>query len=310
MAAYRPGNIAPQSGKSKKAGRISGLLDTLRLKSNRRATTTHRPMADLQRGLQAKRFTRGLVSMLMLLGIGGLIFRLVLSMLVNSDVFRLTDIKVRGNSKVETSRIVMKGGLEQGKSLLAMDVGHAEREISSLPWIDRVTVVKKWPSAVEVKIREQQPLALVNVDTGNGNELFYLNTKGKLVVPLEAGEDFDFPVITGAEKSSFAESGGIAEGDQVEPAFRLLKLAARGNAILPIQAISEVHIDGERGVIVYLVDQPFPIYFGRDKMYTKYYRLVKILERLYRKKRMEGITAIRMDYTESKVLVARADIDR
>lgn len=267
-------------------------------------------MADLQRGLQAKRFTRGLVSMLMLLGIGGLIFRLVLSMLVNSDVFRLTDIKVIGNSKVETSRIVMKGGLEQGKSLLAMDVGHAEREISSLPWIDRVTVVKKWPSAVEVKIREQQPLALVNVDTGNGNELFYLNTKGKLVVPLEAGEDFDFPVITGAEKSSFAESGGIADGDQVEPAFRLLKLAARGNAILPIQAISEVHIDGERGVIVYLVDQPFPIYFGRDKMYTKYYRLVKILERLYRKKRMEGITAIRMDYTESKVLVARADIDR
>jgi hypothetical protein len=86
-------------------------------------------------------------------------------------------------------------------------------------------------------------------------------------------------------------------------ALKFLHLAARGNAILPVQAISEIHVDAD-GLVVYLVDRPFPIYVGTERIQTKYYRLVKILERLYKKKKIAEIKEIRMDYTENKVLVA------
>lgn len=89
----------------------------------------------------------------------------------------------------------------------------------------------------------------------------------------------------------------------------MLLLAAKGNAILPIQSVSEVHIDQQQGLIVYLIDQPFPVYFGKDRLQTKYFRLVKVLEQLYAKKQVDAVKEIRMDYSDDKILVTGAKID-
>ena len=82
-----------------------------------------------------------------------------------------------------------------------------------------------------------------------------------------------------------------------------------GNAILPIQAVSEVHIDPREGLVIYLVDRPFPVYLGKDRLQTKYFRLVKVLEQLYAKKQVDAVKEIRMDYSNDKVLVTGAEID-
>jgi hypothetical protein len=63
----------------------------------------------------------------------------------------------------------------------------------------------------------------------------------------------------------------------------------------------------EKGIIVYLVEHPFPIYVGYGNVEKRYYQLVKLLERFYRKKRIEGIEEIRMDYHEGRILVARSE---
>ena len=46
---------------------------------------------------------------------------------------------------------------------------------------------------------------------------------------------------------------------------------------------------------------------GRENIRTRYYRLVKILERLYRKKKINGIKEIQMNYMENRALVATVD---
>ena len=61
---------------------------------------------------------------------------------------------------------------------------------------------------------------------------------------------------------------------------------------------------------LYLVDYPFPIYFGKGEVRTKYSRLKRVLEVLY-KETEQGMTIadvayIRMDYLENKVLVAHS----
>ena len=119
----------------------------------------------------------------------------------------------------------------------------------------------------------------------------------------------DFPVITGVAAGRDVDANGFVKGSLAESACALLQLAAKGNAILPIQAVSEVHVDEKRGVILYLVDRPFPVYFGADRLQTKFFRLVKVLEQLYAKKQVDAVKEIRMDYLDDKVLVTGAQID-
>ena len=223
--------------------------------------------------------------------------------LAASDVFRLTELSVQGNRIVEKKEIIEQSGLHQGVGLLGFDLDAARRRIEDLAWIDTAHLRIVWPARVEITVREHRPLALVREAGKKDGGLSYLDSKGRIFAPVRPGQEIDFPVLTDLPPTA-------AEGDESgrpslrASAIRLLRLAARGNAILPVQAISEVHCDPDKGLVLYLVDHPFPIYMGRERISTKYYRLIRILDRVYRKKKIAGIREIYMDYMENKVLVA------
>lgn len=237
----------------------------------------------------------------LLLGTGGWgIYRL----LVSSDIFRLTEVTVLGNRTVRERKILEVTGLTRGVNLLEFDIPAAELRAMELDWVDRIDISLSLPTKAVVKIREYEPLALVGIDGTKGSQLYYVSREGDVFAPVKAGEDIDFPVITGDLKSLGLKEEQIADGTLAADALAFLHLAARGNAILPIQAISELHVDSTFGLTVYLVDHTFPIFIGSERISSKYYRLVQILEQLYRKDKMDSIKEIRMDYMENKVLVA------
>ena len=84
----------------------------------------------------------------------------------------------------------------------------------------------------------------------------------------------------------------------------LVNQAGRGNSYLPGQNISEIHVTEQGELVLYLLDQVFPIYLGREDMKDKYWRLVKILKGLYKRREIHCIDHIRMDYLQDKVLVS------
>ena len=248
--------------------------------------------------------TRTFLLIFFLLTIGSFGVHRAYLLLVDSDIFDLTEVTVSGKRHVSEQVILEKVGLVPGINLLEFDARAARQRARDLDWIERLDIKISWPTRVHVQVKEYRPLALVNLETEDGPRLFYLDSKGVVFAAVESGEDIDYPVITG-DTSGFAEGKGpVTRESPLFGVLRFLRIAARGNAILPVQAVSEVHVDPLIGLIVYLVDRPFPIYLGQDRIQTKYYRLVKILERLYRKKKIDEIKEIRMDYTENRVLVA------
>jgi len=303
MAVYTPKYSRKPSGR-KGIGRFIPRIPLQRIQKSSAVT---KPQAGLVGGRQEKQ-GRGLsrtgllaFALCLLVVTGGWFsYRL----LVASDIFRLTEVSVIGNRRLHDRQIIEATGLTQGTNLLGLDVAIAEEKAQGLNWVDQVDIHIAWPSRVVINVRERQPLALVTVDGDKGPQLHYIDKDGTVFAPVTPGQDIDFPVITGQLAGSGLKGDRVVAGSLSAKAVRFLRLAARGNAILPVQAVSEVHVDPALGLIVYLVDRPFPIYMGEDRMRTKYYRLVKILERLYRKKQIEGIKEIRMDYTENKVLVA------
>lgn len=187
-------------------------------------------------------------------------------------------------------------------SMLDVEAEDVEEKIEQLTWVDGAQVSLEWPSTVKVKVREQQPLAVIH--TPNDKEKFkYLNRKGVLFTTVGKAADMDFPMITGLEK---------LQSDQyeksVEQILLFLKKVARNNPVLPIHSVSEIHVDQQGQLVVYLVDHAFPIYVGDSSIDNAYKYLVRILEDVYRKRsrgaKITEIGYIQLDYMKDQVLVA------
>ncbi|MCL1980292.1 MAG: FtsQ-type POTRA domain-containing protein [Proteobacteria bacterium] len=262
-----------------------------------------------QRLWKWKRLFRGAVLVGLLVAIVGMGIWSATLLLFKSTIFQLTDIKVTGTGVATQRQILDLAGLQQGGSLLRFDARAAAARIESHPWVERAEVKTNWPSAVEITVVEHQPFALVNLEEAKERRLYYINRSGRLFAEAGLGQELDFPVITGIRSDKDVEAGRLARGTLADAACSLLGMAAKGNAILPIQAISEIHVDQKQGLILYLVDRPFPVYFGVDRFPLKYNRLIKVLEQLYAKKQVDGVKEIRMDYFDDKVLVTGVQVD-
>lgn len=238
------------------------------------------------------------------LGVGGWQLRKALD---SSEIFRLTKVSVQGTRMTSKAQILDLGGIEQGLSLLSFDVEFARKRISGNPWVDSVEIVRDWPSSLIIDVHEFKPLAMINIEDEMGRGLYYVDGQGKIFARVDKGQDLDYPVLTGIEAAGKVAGSVLGDRGLAAEAFRFLRLAARGNPIVPLQTISEVNVSTGKGLIVYLVDSPFPIYLGYSNMRTRYYQLVKLLERLYRKEKIKEIKEIRMDYYQDRILVAKVE---
>ncbi|MBB5347607.1 FtsQ-type POTRA domain-containing protein [Desulfoprunum benzoelyticum] len=223
-------------------------------------------------------------------------------------MFQLHKVTVDGGSTIGESTLRSQGGLVLYRSnLLRLDTAEVERKIAENPWVSSVKVERDWPSTVIVRVTEHEPFALVyrqgqEEDPG----LFYMNRDGKVFIKVGAGMDIDHPVITGLERVKEDERRREVLAD----ILGFLRQTQKNNPNLPKQAVSEMHVNHIGELVIFLVEYPFPIFFGRGKAETKYNRLVKVLEVLYKKQEKEmqisRVEYIRMDYLEDKVLVAQS----
>lgn len=221
------------------------------------------------------------------------------------ELFRIKEIKIAGCFLTEKAEIREMAGVDYKTSMIAVSVKQVREYINIHPWIQSVEVNKIWPSGIHIKVREHRPAALLVNDIPGQEEILYLNRLGETIAPVQKGDDLDFPVITGLSTTSDEHEQVLAE------AVSFLKLISYNNPNLPAQSVSEIHFDRDEGLIIRLVDFPFPIYFGRGEINKKYRQLRNVLSVLYNK-RTKGVDIseveyIRMEYLEDKVLVAQSN---
>jgi len=246
-----------------------------------------------------------LVLVMLFVGVG----RWGFQTLERSGTFSVRRVTVLGNRMSNEAQIRTLADIKQGDQLFRVPPEEIAERVRQHPWVDQVEVERVWPDTLTIRVHEYRPLAMINIE-GKQQGLYYFGHQGVIFAPVEPLQDIDYPVITGFVPPDGSEdvSGlGLGEDAIAEDVHGFLHVAARGNPILPLQSISEIHVDREKGIIVYLVEHPFPIYVGYGNVEKRYYQLVKLLERFYRKGEIEGIKEIRMDYHEGRILVARSE---
>lgn len=218
--------------------------------------------------------------------------------------FQVSTITYSGNKTISNDRLRAASGIFLHQtSLIGLNCAKIEAALATVPWVAQAEVKKNWPSTVEIAIVENVPLALIHRDGPEGSQLQYIDKTGHPFLTVKPGADIDFPIVTGLDVINEPE---IRRQAFAEVLIFLDKINGN-NPQLPAQSVSEIYVNGQGELVVYLVEYPFPIFFGTSETAKKFYRLVHVLKTLYKQKSngsMEQIRYIQMDYLQDKVLVA------
>lgn len=107
--------------------------------------------------------------------------------------FAIEEIKISGHRN--TSEIDILGELELNgwTSLLGFSAEKARERIAGLPWVNRVSVRKTYPSTLEIKISEREPFAIWQ----NGSKLALIEQDGKVIVAYPGNQFAALPLVVG-----------------------------------------------------------------------------------------------------------------
>ncbi len=222
--------------------------------------------------------------------------------ILNFDLFRLTNIQVTGCLKTTPEKIKEYIQVRYNSSLIAIDPKNLKKRLETHAWIFRAKVTRRLPGTLLIALQEYMPKAIIQL--GEKEKLFYVDQTGNPFTVLKAGQDMDFPVITGLQGLNSTE----VLKHKLSNIMKFLKLTDEDDPNLPVQSVSQIHVDPKEGTILFLVDFPFPIFLGKDNIQKKYNRLKKVVGFLYKERKrgmdINKIAYVRMDYSDKKVLVA------
>jgi cell division protein FtsQ len=218
--------------------------------------------------------------------------------------FRIHEIEISGCRTISPEALRKFAAISYEMNMLSLEPKVIQERLLKHDWVKSAKVQRVWPDGLTISIQEHRPQALLI--RNDGKELSYVSRSGVVFAKFTKGQELDYPAITGLD--SFTVE---AQKELLASANLFLRLAERNNPNLPAQNISEIHFTENGEFIIYLVEHPFPIYFGKDGIKRKYLQLRRVLEVLYRKHRRKGrakiekVAYILMDYQTDKVLVAQ-----
>ncbi len=202
--------------------------------------------------------------------------------------FQARQIVVTGQQTLSRRHILEIADIGKQTNILAVNLTTTRKRLLADPWIADVTVSRKIPSGLGIQIREETPLALLEMGAGQG---FLINVAGEVFKRVDGVENTLFPRVRGL---------GLADlpvpGQPVTKAYQgvmtLLRLAGKKNSPFPLADIRRVHMDREIGATIYIGEDNRAVKLGFGHYRKKCAALGHLLVRLSRESRLTRYRAI------------------
>jgi len=171
---------------------------------------------------------------------------------------------VQGNRRITRGDVLQWAGVTEATSAWDAAPDEVRLRLQSHPWVRRATVQREFPNRLSIGIEERRPVAIVRL-----GELNYVDRSGRILGALSDGDSRDFPLITGLEEAG--PSGFTPVG--VRRALRLLRLCERLHCV---DAMSEVHVDQNRGITIFPLRPATAVVLGWGSWREKLTRLARV----------------------------------
>lgn len=242
----------------------------------------------------------GLVKIfLFVVGLGGLSLALIsgYQFLSSSSYFRIQDIIVEGVSDALEGELIRISGIRERESLFSLNPTAVKRNIEGHPWIRSVFLEKKFPNTLYIRADKAEPVATVVLE-----KLYLLDSEGVVFKEVEQGDSIDFPVVTGLA------SGRRENGERLRRVASFLEALGSSSSPVSVRDLSEVHVEEDGTLTVYINKLPFQILFGRDDFIRKIDALTRIIRHLKSAHRLYQAQSIDLGYSDRAVVAFRDSV--
>jgi hypothetical protein len=129
---------------------------------------------------------------------GGVVVLAVLTLVgLHSPLASVRHRVVLGARHDADATVLAAGGLTPGRPLIDVSASAATRRIETLPWVERATVTKQWPSGVRVAVVERRAVAQLPIGASTSGPVDLVDVTGR-VLAYRSGPVPDLPLIMGA----------------------------------------------------------------------------------------------------------------
>ena len=206
-----------------------------------------------ERAKKKKKRILKLVKWLTILGIlaGTIIFFLL------SPLFNILEIKVVGNQKITSEKIINMSGIIINENAFKIDTKQAIINILQEPYIEKVEIKRVLPSTIEIQVKERQ--ATFMLEFANG--YVYINNQGYMLEISE--EKLEIPIITGyITPVENIVPGNRLQTEDLKKMKAVLKImeTARSNEIEKM--ITKIDISNDRNYTLILEGEGKTAYLG------------------------------------------------
>ncbi len=215
-----------------------------------------------------------------------------------SGFFRVNSVHITGCQRVSKEEIRELANVDIHSNILAIDVDKVGQTLEMHPWVKHATVRRELPDRLFIHIIEKQPIAILQ-DGG----LYHVDEDATIIARTGLAEDIDYPIITGLRKEDVLSAS--VQVLHLQKLLPLLYVKKKVEDVLPARNISEIHVDKEKGLILYTVDGRFPIRLGTGDIEKKFKCLETVLYDIYQKEAYSSVAYVDCDYYSGKIMVRK-----
>ncbi len=193
--------------------------------------------------------------------------------LMASDLFRVEEVTVYGNQRLNKQQVVVLSDIEKGINTFDLDLDLIGHKIEENPWIATAQVQRIFPRQVVIRVTERKPVAIINL-----GYLYYLDRRGEIFKVLDADDSLDYPVVTGFEYKKAQQH----DTEYARDLRQIVELLAdiRQRPQFDLKQVSEVHRDKAGNLTLFTLRGGVRVKLGRGHYTKKLDRLEKIYARL------------------------------
>jgi cell division septal protein FtsQ len=120
---------------------------------------------------------------------------------LGGSLFALERFQISGNERARTADILAALDAFRGRNLVTLGLNGVADKLAENPWIDRVTLAKRFPDGLDVRVVERRPVALVSEE----GRLSWLDLSGRPIAPYDPRADSTEYVIVRGEPRQLPE---------------------------------------------------------------------------------------------------------
>lgn len=190
-----------------------------------------------------------------------------------ADSFATEDVSLEGNERLTREDVLGIAALQVGDNVFEVAPEVATSRLLAHPWIAEASVRRELPSRFVISIREHRAVALLSLDG-----LYLVSEDGSVFKRVAPGEVADLPVVTGVDRGRFTRDLNYRTGVLTEAVALLHDY--RGAGLWRREPISEVHVEVDEGISLYVGEDGMRVRLGRSPYREKLVRLRRILIQL------------------------------